>query len=129
MHGIAAKIAQKIRVLFQYQGLYAGAPQQIAEHHAGRTTADDAALNTKRFGHGVSNHTRSSFGQPGMPVFCRIAGGASWFSMAAHRRWRPGLRQCPKPWVERSHRLFAARASQGSTPLGFLPSRHLASVL
>ena len=43
MHGIAAKIAEEIGVLFQHDRIDPGAPQQISQHHAGRPAADDAA--------------------------------------------------------------------------------------
>ena len=43
MHGVAAKIAEEIRVLFQHHDIDPGAPEQIAEHHAGGPAADDAA--------------------------------------------------------------------------------------
>ena len=43
MHGVAAEIPEEIGMFFQHQGLDAGATQQISEHHAGRTAADDAA--------------------------------------------------------------------------------------
>ena len=43
MHGIAAEIPEEIGVLFQHKRLDAGATQQIPQHHAGRTAADDAA--------------------------------------------------------------------------------------
>ena len=43
MHGVAAEIPEEIGVLFQHQRLDAGATQEISEHHAGRTAADDAA--------------------------------------------------------------------------------------
>ena len=44
MDGVAAKIAQEIGVLFQHDDVDAGARQQKAEHHAGRSAAGDAAL-------------------------------------------------------------------------------------
>jgi hypothetical protein len=43
MHGISAKIAQEIGMLFQYNDGDAGARQQEAEHHPGRTSASDTA--------------------------------------------------------------------------------------
>ncbi len=43
MNGIAAKIAQEIAVLFQHQDFNTGTRQQIAQHHAGRSAAGDAA--------------------------------------------------------------------------------------
>jgi hypothetical protein len=43
MHGVAAKIPEEIRVLFQHDRLDTGAAEQIAQHHAGRPAADDAA--------------------------------------------------------------------------------------
>ena len=45
MHGVAAKVAQKIRVLLQNDGLHAGPPQQVTQHHAGGTASRDTALN------------------------------------------------------------------------------------
>jgi hypothetical protein len=44
VHGIAAEIAQEIRVLFQNAGVDSGSAQQVAEHHASRSAADDAHL-------------------------------------------------------------------------------------
>src|SRR5438552_9656703 len=43
MNCVAAKIAQKICVLFQHDYGNAGARQQETEHHSRRTTAGDAA--------------------------------------------------------------------------------------
>ena len=43
MHGIAAKIAEEVGVLFQHHDIDAGASEQVTEHHAGRAAADDAA--------------------------------------------------------------------------------------
>jgi hypothetical protein len=45
MHGVAAKIAEEIGVLFQHHDIDPGAAEQISEHHAGRPAADDAAAN------------------------------------------------------------------------------------
>jgi hypothetical protein len=42
MHGVAAEVAEEIRVLLQHHDIDAGAPQEIAEHHARRPAADDA---------------------------------------------------------------------------------------
>ena len=44
MHGVAAEIAKEVLVLFQHHDVHAGARQQKAEHHAGRSAAGDAAL-------------------------------------------------------------------------------------
>ena len=43
MDGIAAEIPEEVGVLLQHNRLDAGATQQIPQHHAGRTAADDAA--------------------------------------------------------------------------------------
>ncbi len=43
MHGVAAKIPEEVGVLFQHHDVDPGAAQQIAQHHAGGTAADDAA--------------------------------------------------------------------------------------
>ena len=43
MHGVAAKIPEEVGVLLQHHDVDPGAPQQIAQHHAGGTAADDAA--------------------------------------------------------------------------------------
>ena len=43
MHGVAAEIAQEIGVLLKYRHHDPGARQQQAQHHPGRTAADDAA--------------------------------------------------------------------------------------
>ena len=42
MHGVAAEVAEEIRMLLQHHDIDAGAPQEIAEHHARRSAADDA---------------------------------------------------------------------------------------
>jgi hypothetical protein len=44
MNCVAPEIAQKVRVLLEHNNLDAGASQQKAQHHAGRPSADDAAL-------------------------------------------------------------------------------------
>jgi hypothetical protein len=44
VNGIAAKITQEIGTLFKHQNLVAGTREEIAEHHASRTAACDAAL-------------------------------------------------------------------------------------
>jgi hypothetical protein len=44
MDRVAAKIAEEVGVFFQHRDIDAGAREQEAEHHAGRTAAgDDAA--------------------------------------------------------------------------------------
>ncbi len=43
MHGIAAEIAEKVRVLFQHHHANARARQKKAKHHSGRSAARDAA--------------------------------------------------------------------------------------
>ena len=43
MDGVAAKVAQEIGVLLQHHDVDAGAGQQEAEHHAGRTAAGNGA--------------------------------------------------------------------------------------
>ena len=43
MHGVAAKVAEEIRMLLQHHDIDAGAAEEITEHHASRTSADDAA--------------------------------------------------------------------------------------
>ena len=43
MHGVAAEIAEEVGVLLQHHDVDPGAAQEIAEHHAGRPAADDAA--------------------------------------------------------------------------------------
>jgi hypothetical protein len=58
MHGVAAKVAQKIRVLLQNDGLDAGPSQQKPQHHAGRSTAGDTALNSQRVCHTLANIRR-----------------------------------------------------------------------
>jgi hypothetical protein len=44
MDRVAAEVAQEVRVLLQDHDMDAHARQQEAEHHAGRPTANDAAL-------------------------------------------------------------------------------------
>ena len=60
MDGVAAKVAQEVRVLFQHHHLDAGACQQIAEHHAGGSASGDAAASGDDFVHVVapSCHSR-----------------------------------------------------------------------
>jgi hypothetical protein len=50
VYRVTTKIAEEIRVLFQHHGFDAGPAEQIAEHHSGRTAADDAALYPNGFG-------------------------------------------------------------------------------
>ena len=44
MHGIAAKVPQKIGVLLKHHDVHTGARQQVAKHHAGGAATNDAAL-------------------------------------------------------------------------------------
>jgi hypothetical protein len=44
MNGVAAKVAQKIAMLLQHKGIYAGTREQQPEHDARRTATSDAAL-------------------------------------------------------------------------------------
>ena len=44
MDRVAAEVPQEIGVLLQHQRVDSGAPQQVAQHHARRTSADHAAL-------------------------------------------------------------------------------------
>src|SRR5437764_12449696 len=41
MNGIATKIAQEIRVLVQHNDLNAGTSEEVTEHHAGGSAADN----------------------------------------------------------------------------------------
>src|SRR5262249_26124286 len=43
VHGVTAEIAEEIGMLLQHYCLDARAPKQIAQHHTGRATANDAA--------------------------------------------------------------------------------------
>ena len=43
MHRVAAKIPEEVGVFFQHHDIDPGASKQIAQHHARRATADDAA--------------------------------------------------------------------------------------
>jgi len=49
MDRVAAKIAQEVRVFFQHDDIDAGTREQEAEHHAGRTAADDATTGREMF--------------------------------------------------------------------------------
>ena len=77
MDRVAAKVAQKIRVLFQHEGAHTCPTEQIAEHHAGRSTAGDAALGIHRWRH------RRSFGSHGR--------SAAWYSSPEAHIVRPAL--------------------------------------
>ena len=48
MHGVAAKIAKKIGILFQHDDIDAGARQQKTKHHSGGTAAGDTAFCCQR---------------------------------------------------------------------------------
>ena len=48
MDGVAAKVAQEIRVLLEHDDIDAGAREQEAEHHPGRSAAGDAASGADR---------------------------------------------------------------------------------
>jgi hypothetical protein len=43
MHGVAAEIAIEVRVLFEHGDVHAIARKQVAKHHSGWASADDAA--------------------------------------------------------------------------------------
>ena len=49
MDRVVAKIAQEIRMFFQHDDIDAGAREQEAEHHAGRTAANDATTGREMF--------------------------------------------------------------------------------
>jgi hypothetical protein len=51
MHGVAAKVPQKVGVLFEHDHVDAGAGEQDAEHHAGRPAAGDATAGLDRRRH------------------------------------------------------------------------------
>ena len=53
MNRIAAKIAQKIRVLFEDQHIHARARQQKSKHHSSRSAAGDAAAGLRGFKRGI----------------------------------------------------------------------------
>ena len=58
MHGVAAEVAEKIRMFFQHHDIDTGARQQKAEHHAGRAAAGDAACGgDRRIRHGKYVYT------------------------------------------------------------------------
>jgi hypothetical protein len=48
MDGIAAKVAQEIRVLLEHDDIDAGTREQEAEHHPGRPAAGNAASGADR---------------------------------------------------------------------------------
>jgi hypothetical protein len=49
MNCIAPEISEEITVFFEDQDLYAGAGQEIAQHHAGRAATDNAATSVQLF--------------------------------------------------------------------------------
>src|SRR5580692_6763338 len=53
MNRVAAKIAKKVRMLFEHLDLYSGAGEKKAEHHAGRSSAHDAATSPHGLGMGI----------------------------------------------------------------------------
>jgi hypothetical protein len=55
MNGIAAKVAEKICVLLEYDDLHARSSQQKTEHHSGWSAANDAALGLKSRRHGFKS--------------------------------------------------------------------------
>jgi hypothetical protein len=48
MHRVATKIPEEVGMFLQHQRFDTGAPQQISQHHAGGTTADNAASGVYR---------------------------------------------------------------------------------
>ena len=56
--GVAAEVAQEVGVLLEHDDVDAGAREQEAEHHPGRTAAGDAAAGAERAG-GVVGHGSS----------------------------------------------------------------------
>jgi hypothetical protein len=71
MDRIAAKVAQKIGVLFQHDYIYSGARQQKAEHHSGRPSADDAALGLDGFCHTPRGVVRPGVHDRRVSITCR----------------------------------------------------------
>ena len=49
MDGVAAEIAEEVRVLLEHDHVDAGAREKEAEHHAGRSAAGNAAARNERF--------------------------------------------------------------------------------
>ena len=47
MDGVATKISQKIRMLFENENLHALPGEKKAQHHAGGPASDDAAAGLK----------------------------------------------------------------------------------
>jgi hypothetical protein len=48
VHGVAAKVAEEVGVLFKDKRIDPCASEQVAEHHAGGAAADDAAARRYR---------------------------------------------------------------------------------
>ena len=51
MNGVAAKITQKVGVLFQHRHIHASASEEIASHDAGGTSTNDTALDFNGISH------------------------------------------------------------------------------
>ena len=84
MNGVAAKIAQEVGVLLQHHHRHAGARQQKAEHHAGRSPAGNAAGG---FDSGFRH--RRPFTHGNSPDVCR--------SRAARKAFKKRQRNDPVP--------------------------------
>jgi hypothetical protein len=51
MYRVAAKVAQKVGMLFEHEHFHALAREQEPEHHPGRPASGNAAAYRKAFGH------------------------------------------------------------------------------
>ena len=88
MHGVAAEIAEEIRVLFQHRDIDAGASEEKAEHHAGRAAAGDGAGGCERcIGHG-------EYASPAPFVMGRLFPKAEKASLLSG--WRIWIQACGK---------------------------------
>src|SRR5207237_10759299 len=107
MHGVAAKIAEEIRMLLQHHDVDAGASEQVTEHHARGPTADDTAAHLHRFtpSHRLSQ-AYSTIGPP--PPYCVAA---SAIDGPATARSRP--KALPRPASTRSPQPSSPRLPPG----------------
>ncbi len=83
MDGVAAEIAKEVGVLFQHHHIDAGARQQKAEHHPGRSAAGDAAA---RFDRQLAHRCMAPAGRALRP-------GAGKFNLCATRNSGGNARQ------------------------------------
>src|SRR5689334_22241593 len=69
MNGVAAEVAKEVAVLFEHHNRDAGTREEVANHHAGRSPADDGARGRQFSSHPARSVPRSDSAWVGLAPF------------------------------------------------------------